>query len=66
MKLKLSVAKMMMGAMAYTLCRTVCHTEEFDTLTSKEKTEYVNNTVRKLFVDYCDELKIDEVENDEV
>lgn len=66
MKLKLSVAKMMMDAMAYTLCRTVCHAEEFDILTDEEKTDYVNNTARTLFVDYCDELNIEEVENDEI
>ncbi len=62
MNIKLETAMKMMDIVAYTLCRTVCQSEIFQAMSSKELTEYVNSTSREIFVAFCDEEGIDEVE----
>lgn len=64
MKIKLEVAMRMMDIVAYTLCRTVCQGETFRTMFDEELTEYVNSTTREIFVAFCDEVGIDEVEEE--
>ena len=62
MIIKWEAAEKMMDAIAYTLCRTVCHGEEFSKISDKEIADYVNNTTRRIFMDFCDENGIDKVE----
>lgn len=64
MKIKLDTAMRMMDIVAYTLCRTVCQGEDFQDMSNEEVTEYVNNTSREIFVAFCDETGIDEVEEE--
>lgn len=64
MKIKNETAMKMMDIVAYTLCRTVCQDEAFQIMSDEELTEYVNNTTRKIFVAFCDDVGIDEVEEE--
>lgn len=64
MKIKNETAMKMMDVIAYTLCRTTCQDETFQNMSEEELTEHVNNITRKIFVAFCDEVGIDEVEED--
>lgn len=64
MKIKNETAMRMMDIVAYTLCRTVCQGEAFQTMSNEELAEYVNNTTREIFVAFCDEVGIEEVEEE--
>lgn len=64
MKITLEVAMRMMDIVAYTLCRTICQDEAFQAMSDEELTEYVNSTTREIFVAFCDEVGIDEVEEE--
>lgn len=65
MKITMKTAKKMMDAIAYTLCKTICQEEEFQILSDEELTNFVNDTTRKIFVNYCEEEGIEEVELEE-
>lgn len=64
MKIKNETAMKMMDIVAYTLCRTVCQSEAFKAMPDEEITEYVNSTSREVFIAFCGEVGIDEVEEE--
>lgn len=64
MTIKNETAMRMMDIVAYTLCHTVCQDEAFQTMSDEELTEYVNNTTREIFVAFCDDVGINEVEEE--
>ena len=61
MKLTEQFGHLIFEAIAYTLCRT----QDPSNVGMETFTEWVNNTSRTIFVDFCENQGIDEIEMEE-
>lgn len=63
-KISYETASKMMDVIAFTLCRTVCQAEPFNSLSDEVITEFVNDYSKDIFITYCESENIDEVEEE--